>query len=326
MAALFGLVNMRLCMSACIAAEQQAGQPDNEYLGISQTPIRETLPKLAAIHPRFAEAVFRDACGLTPFPASEKIVDWLTSHADEFASPLDFDLQAGPITVLDLSVSSPLLDSDPAKNTASHLTPRINAAIAEAGAQVGIGRYDEARYFYTSPAFATGDKVTDEYRTIHLGIDLFAPAGTPVYAPLAGTVYAFADNNAPQDYGPVIVLEHKSEEHPTFYTLLRTPEPRILERNQLWAKDQERGTAGSYGRVRCEWGLESAPALPGHHRSIGIGHRFPRRRPSKSKKCLAKLVSRSKFDLWASRLKNSRRANRTKLKRWQSVASDWDAT
>ncbi len=216
---LFGLVTMRLCMSVCIAAEQQASQPDNEYLSISQMPVRETLPKLAATHPRFAEAFFQDACGLTPFPASEKIVDWLASHTGEFVSPLDFDLHAGPITVLDLSVSSPLLEGDPTKNEGRFLTPRIEAAIAEADAQVGIGRYDEARYFYIAPAFATGDKITDEYRTVHLGIDLFAPASTPVYAPLAGTVVAFNDNNSPQDYGPVTVLEHKSEEHPTFYTL-----------------------------------------------------------------------------------------------------------
>jgi 4-aminobutyrate aminotransferase-like enzyme/Ser/Thr protein kinase RdoA (MazF antagonist) len=217
--ALFGLASMRLCMSACIAAEQQASQPGNDYLGISQAAIRNTLPKLAAIHPRFAEAVFRDACGLKPFSSSGNIVSWLASHVDEFASPLGFDLRAGPITVLDLSVSSPLLSSDPNQNVEPHLTPRINAAIAEAGAQVGIGRYDEARYFYTSPAFATGERITDEYRTIHLGIDLFAPPGTPVYAPLAGSVYAFADNNVPQDYGPVIVLEHQREDCPTFYSL-----------------------------------------------------------------------------------------------------------
>jgi 4-aminobutyrate aminotransferase-like enzyme/Ser/Thr protein kinase RdoA (MazF antagonist) len=217
--ALFGLVCMRLCMSACIAAEQQASQPGNAYLGISQASVSNTLPKLATIHPRFAEAVFREPCRLAPFPASEAIVNWLTSHADDFASPLDLDLRACPITVLDLSVPSPLLNSDPDQNAEPRLTPRINAAIAEAGAQVGIGRYDEARYFYTSPAFATGEKITDEYRTVHLGIDLFAPAGTPVYAPLDGSVYAFADNNTPQDYGPVIVLEHQVEDCPTFYSL-----------------------------------------------------------------------------------------------------------
>jgi Ser/Thr protein kinase RdoA (MazF antagonist) len=219
LAALFGLVTMRLCMSACIAADQQARQPENEYLGISQAPIRETLPRLAAIHPRFAEAVFRDACGLTPAPAAEEVTAWLRSQTDAFASPLDLDLRAGPVAILDLGVSSPLFSSDPDENIASRLTPRLQAAMAESGAPVGVGRYDEARYFYISPAFAAGDKVTDEYRTLHLGIDLFAPAGAPVYAPLEGIVFACNDNNAPQDYGPVIVLEHKSKEHPTFYTL-----------------------------------------------------------------------------------------------------------
>jgi 4-aminobutyrate aminotransferase-like enzyme/Ser/Thr protein kinase RdoA (MazF antagonist) len=219
LSALFGLIAMRLCMSVCIAAEQQASQPDNAYLGISQEPIRNTLPHLAAIHPHVAEAVFREACGLRPVPANEAIVNWLASHADAFASPLDLDLHTDPVAILDLSVSSPLFSSDPDQNTEPALTPRIEAAITETGAQIGVGRYDEARYFYTIPAFTTGEKVTDEYRSIHLGIDLFAPAGTPVYAPLAGTVYAIADNNAPYDYGPVIVLEHQGDDHPTFYTL-----------------------------------------------------------------------------------------------------------
>ena len=72
LAALWGLVTLRLCMSVCIGAEQQKNQPNNEYLGISQQPIRNTLPKLLKIHPRFAEAVFRDACGLTPLASTAK--------------------------------------------------------------------------------------------------------------------------------------------------------------------------------------------------------------------------------------------------------------
>ena len=219
LAALFGLMTMRLCMSVSIAAEQQAQQPDNEYLGISQAPIRDALPKLADIHPRFAEAVFRDACGLVPFPASVEIGDWLVSRTDEFASPLDFELRTEPTHILDLSISSPLLEGDPAKNEAPLLTSRINTALAKAGALTGIGSYNEAQYLYISPTFATGDNVSDEYRTIHLGIDLFAPVGTSVFAPLAGKIIAFNNNNAPQDYGPVIILEHTGVEHPTFYTL-----------------------------------------------------------------------------------------------------------
>lgn len=45
-AALWPLVRLRLCMSVCIAAHQQAQQPENEYLGISQDLIAQTLPRL----------------------------------------------------------------------------------------------------------------------------------------------------------------------------------------------------------------------------------------------------------------------------------------
>jgi len=44
--ALWPLVRLRLCMSVCIAAHQQAQQPENEYLGISQALIAQTLPRL----------------------------------------------------------------------------------------------------------------------------------------------------------------------------------------------------------------------------------------------------------------------------------------
>ena len=39
LAALFGLAALRLCASVCIAADQQQRQPDNEYLGVSQSAI-----------------------------------------------------------------------------------------------------------------------------------------------------------------------------------------------------------------------------------------------------------------------------------------------
>ena len=47
---LFPLMCMRLCVSACMAARQQADRPDADYLAISQGPIATTLPGLAAIH------------------------------------------------------------------------------------------------------------------------------------------------------------------------------------------------------------------------------------------------------------------------------------
>jgi hypothetical protein len=51
-------------MSACIAAWQQRQRPDDEYLAVSQGPIRRTLPALAAIPLHLAEKTLRAACWL----------------------------------------------------------------------------------------------------------------------------------------------------------------------------------------------------------------------------------------------------------------------
>jgi 4-aminobutyrate aminotransferase-like enzyme/Ser/Thr protein kinase RdoA (MazF antagonist) len=222
LAALFGLARLRLCMSVCIGAYQQQQRPDDDYLSVSQQPIRDTLPKLAQIHPRFAEAVFRHACGLTPSPPTleaDSVIEWLRANTGTFASVLRNDLRSAPCLVLDLSVSSLLVSGDERENTEPKLTERIFGAIAEAGVEIGVGRYDEARMLYTSPLFASDGDLTGERRGVHLGIDLFTEAGAPVFAPIEGEVYAFAYNPAPLDYGHVIILEHRTPDGAAFHTL-----------------------------------------------------------------------------------------------------------
>lgn len=212
LAALFGLICLRLCLSACMAAHQQQQRPDDEYLAISQAPLRRTLPRLLSIHPRFAEAVFRHACGLPPCQASERAVRWLREKASP--APL-LDQSTNSALVFDLSVASPLLGADELRNAEPAMTARLFGLLREAGASVGVGRYNEARLFYTSSNFEAGE----ERRTIHLGLDLFVPAGAPVYAPLAGVVHATANNAAHQDYGPVVILRHQTGEGQAFFTL-----------------------------------------------------------------------------------------------------------
>lgn len=80
-----------------------------------------------------------------------------------------------------------------------------------------VGGYDEERAIYSGPVFEAPDGV--ESRTIHLGIDIFTAAGTPIFAPLAGRVHSFQDNANPKDYGPTIILEHQITSQLTFYTL-----------------------------------------------------------------------------------------------------------
>ncbi|MBL6966097.1 MAG: aminotransferase class III-fold pyridoxal phosphate-dependent enzyme [Anaerolineales bacterium] len=217
--ALFGLVSMRLCASVCIAAYQIQQRPDDEYLLISQDAIRNTLPQWAQLHPRFAGAVFRHACGLTPVPQTPKIIGWLKNNTHQIAPVLEIDLQGNLCTPLDLGIGSPLIGADPTSITEASLTPRLFDQMKESKAEIGLGLYDEARLLYQHPAFDTGLKITAERRTIHIGLDLFAPAGTEIYAPLRGSLHAFADNATPYDYGPVIVLKHYTDDGMPFYTL-----------------------------------------------------------------------------------------------------------
>ena len=215
--ALFGLSTLRLCASACIAAHQMRERPDNHYLDVSQAAIRRTLPTLANTPFGLATAVAREASGLEPSPTGARVREWLTSHPTEFAPVMPHDLRVEPVLVLDLSASGSLSSASSDENAEPLLTARVDAAMAEAGVRYSIGRYDEPRLLYSSPLFAP-DVPFKERRTIHIGLDIFAPAGTPVFAPLGGVVYAFADNSAPLDYGPVIILRHDAG-GVTFFTL-----------------------------------------------------------------------------------------------------------
>ncbi|MCP4687418.1 MAG: phosphotransferase, partial [Desulfobacterales bacterium] len=106
LAVLFDLILMRLCMSVCHSANRRRLEPDNEYLLISQKPARDLLRKLAEVHPRFAHAVFRCACGLPPAPRAGKIMSWLKEKSGEFATLTDTDPSAKNVHVLDLGPGS----------------------------------------------------------------------------------------------------------------------------------------------------------------------------------------------------------------------------
>jgi 4-aminobutyrate aminotransferase-like enzyme/Ser/Thr protein kinase RdoA (MazF antagonist) len=218
LAALFGLVILRLCTSVCIAADQQAQRPDNEYLGVSQSAIARTLPVLAEIPFSLAEAVFREAAGLDIAPAAERVTEYLRRQST-ISPVLGIDPQREPSIVLDLSIASLLIDGDARNNAEPALTRRVLEAMRSANVELAIGRYDEPRLIYIAPEFAGAGGPLAEHRTIHIGLDLFAAVGTPVLAPLDGTVHAFADNRLPLDYGPVIVLRHETDDGTEFFTL-----------------------------------------------------------------------------------------------------------
>lgn len=214
----FDLAKLRLCLSAAVAAGQQAARPADPYLGISQAAIRGTLPLLIAAHPRFAEAALRRACGLDGLPRAARIRDWLRhrqADANRIPPVGDTPLDPRQMMPLDLSVASPLVAGNPEDNSEPRLTARIDDAMRRAGASIAVGGYLEPRILYSSPLFGG----SGSGRRIHLGLDFFVQPGTSVRAPLPGVVHASADNLEPLDYGPVIVLRHTTGDGDEFFTL-----------------------------------------------------------------------------------------------------------
>jgi murein DD-endopeptidase MepM/ murein hydrolase activator NlpD len=73
----------------------------------------------------------------------------------------------------------------------------------EQGHVFSIGRYDEDRVGVYTQALFGGE------RTIHMGIDIGGPVGTPVHAFAAGTLWCAGCNASPGDYGPTLITLHE---------------------------------------------------------------------------------------------------------------------
>jgi 4-aminobutyrate aminotransferase-like enzyme/Ser/Thr protein kinase RdoA (MazF antagonist) len=216
---LYALICARLAVSVTNSARRKTLKPGDTYVTVSEAPAWEALERLAKIHPRFAHYSFRAACGFPPVPQVEAVERWLGANASSAASILETDLRTAPSIVFDLSVGSTFLGADPSAAQTSALTAKIFDEMKRAGASAGVGRYDEPRMLYTSPFFGASDDSTHERRTIHLGIDLFVQPCTPLHAPLDGVVHVVANNTAPLDYGPLVILRHETGDSEEFFTL-----------------------------------------------------------------------------------------------------------
>jgi murein DD-endopeptidase MepM/ murein hydrolase activator NlpD len=126
------------------------------------------------------------------------------------------------------------------------LPGKLDAAEVKLGEPVRFGGYGEDRSLYTQALFAPEG---DEPRTVHLGVDVFAPAGAAVYTPLSGRVHSSRINDNPGDYGPTIILEHTPIAGLTFHTLYGH-----LDRDSM--KGLKPGTAFMAGEKIAELGTK----------------------------------------------------------------------
>ncbi len=113
------------------------------------------------------------------------------------------------LAVVDLSVGSSLVARAGCPPQMQVLEELIGEVLVNSGAVLGIGRFDEPRLLYSTESYESDDPT--ETRTVHLGQDLFLPAGSPVCAPLDGEVHSLRDNKSVLDYGPTLILRHRLE-------------------------------------------------------------------------------------------------------------------
>lgn len=111
-----------------------------------------------------------------------------------------------------------------------------------------IGRYNEKRRnMYTTSLFGN-------VRNIHMGIDIWVFAGTPVYAFADGSVLFSRDNANPGDYGPTIVTEHQIGDtrlyalfgHLSRVSLDKVYEGMPLERGNMFAEVGDENENGGW--------------------------------------------------------------------------------
>lgn len=131
----------------------------------------------------------------------------IKSNASLIKKVVDFDASIDKLLPLDFTVSNTELTDEILDNTDIFST-WVNQKLKTNNAIYGIGGYNEHRTIYSrSIHFDTAE----EPRRLHLGVDIWAPAETPVYNFFDATVHSFANNNNFGDYGATIILAYEIE-------------------------------------------------------------------------------------------------------------------
>ncbi|TVT37814.1 peptidoglycan DD-metalloendopeptidase family protein [Hymenobacter setariae] len=145
----------------------------------------------------------------------QDLASLLARYRDRLAPIFPFPVRGPGVARLNFTASNPLLAHPEQLRDTAAFAEIVQQMLAEQHATIGIGGYLENRVIYRRSSHFED---ATEARSLHLGVDMWVPAGTPVAAPLAGVVHSVADNNNFGDYGPTVIIQHWLEDVP-FYTL-----------------------------------------------------------------------------------------------------------
>lgn len=204
---LYNAIAMRLVISVTKSAMNKISEPNNTYLSISEKPAWELLKKWKDISEDFAHFSFRKTCGFRAHPKEENFTNVIKAQKLEISN-LFPSLQKNTVFPLDLSVSSTWIGHQEEFNDLELFAYKIAKLEKEHPDKIIAGGYLEARPIYTASAY---DKIGNngrESRTIHLGVDFWLPAQTPVHAFFDGEIVVAENCAGHKDYGGLIILKH----------------------------------------------------------------------------------------------------------------------
>src|SRR5690349_959685 len=130
----------------------------------------------------------------------------LIKNRDDFHPVVDFDPKKEKLLHFNFTDDNKELSAAEIADT-NLFSAYVSRKLEESKSKYGIGGYKENRAIYRRSELFDGE----EARTLHLGVDVWGPAGTPVYAALGGMVHSFAFNDHFGDYGATIILLHQLE-------------------------------------------------------------------------------------------------------------------
>ncbi len=144
----------------------------------------------------------------------QKLQEFLANPINKIHNVVDFNAENDNLLPFDFTANNTELKTEILADTTT-FSNWVDEKLATNNAKYGIGGYNEHRTIYSRSTHFDSD---EEPRRLHLGIDIWGAAETPIYNFYDAKVHSFKFNDNFGDYGATIILQYQLE-NLTLYAL-----------------------------------------------------------------------------------------------------------
>ncbi|MCC5971152.1 MAG: hypothetical protein JJU15_14505 [Pararhodobacter sp.] len=174
--------------------------------------------RLKAIAPEMLLAVLRAGVGLAASPLSVAVAAWIAQNPGRWSAILSPDARDWRRVTASLGGAHADIAAASARQDRATAQRLYDAMMEKEGTELAIGTWMEHRTVYSTDNYLSAI-VPGARRDHHLGYDLFAPALTPLYIPMDGTVVQAGIIDEPLDYGGFLVTRHEIAQNVALFAL-----------------------------------------------------------------------------------------------------------